>query len=511
MELRPLFQLTRLARPHASLRSPISPILSLFAQNTQQTPRRFSTNNQVQEPLDISTVQANGTRLYDLIHHTAQWGAENRYGTHDHHTGLSRLALSNDDCFARDWLVNECRSLGCEITVDQIGNIFAVKPGRRRRVAMEEGRTLRGEYTATFVGSHLDSQPTGGRYDGVLGVCAGVEMLRVFRERGVETEGDLGVVNWTNEEGARWGISMMGSGVWAGARDLHEVWELEDQMEGHGRGESVYRVLDRIDYLGEHAVGEGRFPMAGHFELHIEQAKVLESMGRPVGVVQGVQGYVWLEIVVKGRESHAGTTALADRADPVTAAAKIIGEVPIIAQHYGGLGTVGCIDVKPGSINTIPGEVRFTVDLRHAEEHFLHTMMGHLNGVIHEVSMASNGVTLETKELFSSQPILFDERAMECVEQSAKGLQGHDGSEIPKLTSGAGHDSVHTSKICPTAMIFVPCKDGLSHHPREYASMEDCQAGATVLMQSVLHFDRGRVERGELNEAGGCALSMRRV
>ncbi|KPI43480.1 putative hydrolase [Cyphellophora attinorum] len=443
----------------------------------------------------IASLRANSTRLSSLIHSTATHGAANRYGSHPDETGLTRLALSPADRLARDWFVAETKSLGCEVTVDAVGNIFAVRPG----IASKENGGKGERRPATFAGSHLDSQPTGGRYDGVLGVCAGVEILRVLEEEGIETRGDVGVVNWTNEEGARWGVSMMGSGVWSGANDLDEVWALRDQLDGagnEGRGRTVKEELEAIGYLGSHPVGgEDRFHMAAHFELHIEQARRLEELRKNVGVVKGVQGYTWLDVVVKGKQSHAGTTRFEYRADALFATSRMISTVRAIAVDMNALATVGTLELRGGaSINTVPGEVHFTIDLRHPHAGKLEQLTKRVKRMLVEFA-DKYSTKVQTDTLFHNPPTIFDKQAMACIAESAQAVMGT--KTVPELTSGAGHDSVHTSKHCPTAMIFVPCKDGLSHHPEEFATEEASADGASVLLQAVVRWDRQRGDLGD--------------
>lgn len=262
---------------------------------------------------------------------------------------MSRLALSDADRDARDWFVQTTEALGCKVTIDEMGNIFAIRPG------------LRNDKPPTFVGSHLDTQPTGGRYDGILGVTAGIEMLRVFADNWTETEYPVGVVNWTNEEGARFPMSMSSSGVWAGsiplekAHDLHEV----------GKGTATMRTeLERIGYLGKTPASHEATPMAAHFELHIEQGPLLEMANKKIGIVTGVQAYKWFTINVKGQDTHTGTTDLKSRADALLTASKMILHSHRLATANYALASTGILSLKPGSTNTVPGEVSFSLDIR---------------------------------------------------------------------------------------------------------------------------------------------------
>lgn len=385
------------------------------------------------------------------------------------------------------------RALGCTVSIDSIGNTFAVRPG------------LNNEVPATFVGSHLDSQPLGGRFDGVLGVCAGVEMLRVLNDNWIETEGPVGVVNWTNEEGARFPVSMMGSGVWAGSRDLQSIYDLEEvSATGDGTKHTVKQDLERIGYLGDldARVEQGGMPMAGHFELHIEQGPKLIRSGLKVGAVKGVQAYKWFEIHVRGRACHTGTTGFEDRADPLLFTSKFITEVTARAKAAGGLISVGIIRAEPGSVNTVTDHVMFTLDVRHEEdgklEELLRTSREWFKQELsdHNEAARQRGaptIEVDIKETFDSPAAKFHDVAIDCIEQSAKQLTG---GEVTRMVSGAGHDSVNTAKHCPTAMVFVPCKDGVSHHPEEWCGEEDCAMGTDVVIQSVLRFDQWRHQQG---------------
>jgi hydantoinase/carbamoylase family amidase len=500
----------RILRPHRlglSLFPPRahSPKHSLpFLRPFSSTPHRLLLSTEL-TPALLSSLRASPTRLWNDIHSTAQFGIGNAHGSHPHETGLNRLALTYEDKLARDWFAETTKNLGCKVFVDEIGNQFAVRPGlssypagadgRREVNALSDADVL--SVPATFAGSHLDSQPQGGRFDGVLGVCAGIEMLRVLEENWIETVGPVGVVNWTNEEGKRWKRSMMGSGVWAdGSKEyLENVWALEDGKH------SVKQQLGNHGYMGtvRASVKEG-VRMAGHFEVHIEQAKRLESAGEKVAVVSGVQGYKWFTITFTGTEAHAGATPWEDRADPVLWASTAIKGIAKVVKGLGGLATVGCFDVKPGSVNVVAGEVTITLDVRHEGDEELQRIFKQVGFVLGGLkgAMQNDGkqCKVDMKLDFESKAMTFDPIAMSCVEESAKSVTGKE--QVPRLVSGAGHDSVNTAKHCPTAMIFVPCKDGVTHNIREWCSEEDCAIGASVLLQSVLRFDQRRQTPGNL-------------
>ncbi|MCJ1418979.1 hypothetical protein MMC32_005330 [Xylographa parallela] len=438
---------------------------------------------------------------------------------------MSRLALSDADKQARDWFVATAHELGCTVRTDAMGNTFAVRPGRQAG-------------PPTCAGSHLDTQPTGGRYDGILGVCAGVEMLRVLKEEAVETEFPVGVVNWTNEEGARFPISMVSSGVWAGAIPLETAHSLQEVGAG---GRTMKQELERIGYLGEmeasytampigasadgsgvkgpfrtahryfHVPLDRPFASFGHSKAlsalsnrtadpihHPEQGPHLESTNRHIGIVQGVQAYRWHTITVRGRDTHTGTTALPLRADALLVAAKLILASHRIAAAHGGLASTGILNLSPSSVNTVPGLVTFSLDIRHPADATLQRMEA---AMVAEFAALASGAALAPGEVRGrpcavawrldapSAAVEFDAECVACVRESCAGLAGGE------MRSGAGHDSVFTSRRAPTAMVFVPCRDGVSHNPAEYCKKEDCANGAQVLMGAVLRYDGLRRER----------------
>ena len=379
------------------------------------------------------------------------------------------------------------------------------------------------------MGSHLDSQPSGGRFDGVLGVAAGIEMLRVLNDNWIETEGPVGVVNWTNEEGARFPVSMMGSSVWAGRVPIEKAWGIGSLSSGV-REATVKEELERIGYLGDVACqhGENGTLMGAHFELHIEQGPKLETTQQKIGIVEGVQAYKWFTVTVTGRESHAGTTGMDSRADALVFAAGFIQRVGLVAKSLRGLATVGIMHVSPGSVNTVPGRVTMSLDLRNSDNRGLQRMVRSVESFFRlvngeELLKEPNGsrkggkkpepsqvekfakrrqnplteIRVDWKEDFSSEAVTFNPDAIKCIGDSALGLVGSE--MIQRMTSGAGHDSVCTNVHCPTGMIFVPCKDGVSHNPSEWCEEEDCATGANVLLHSVLRMDRLRKERGDFD------------
>ncbi|KAF2460252.1 hypothetical protein BDY21DRAFT_160107 [Lineolata rhizophorae] len=409
---------------------------------------------------------------------------------------MSRLALSDADKEARDWFIETAKARNCSTTVDAMGNIFAVRPGRRQG-------------PPTFAGSHLDTQPAGGRYDGILGVTSGIEMIQVLDDHWVETEFPVGVVNWTNEEGARFPISMLASGVWAGEIPLSHAHELREV--GHGNaGATVASELARIGYLGSTPCSHEATPMAAHFELHIEQGPTLESTSRKVGIVHGAQAYRWFTIEVTGRAAHTGATSFAHRADALLAAARMVSYARAAAEKHGALASTGIMNVEPGSTNTVPGHVKFSLDVRAAKDHIVDAVEEELRNAFSAIAKGEmpSGVGMmqdaekgkpcivEWTTDSNSPAIDFHEDCISCVRKSAEATVGDETDLTMDMRSGAGHDSVYASRQCPTSMIFVPCKDGVSHNPEEYTAPEDCAIGAQVLLGAVLRFDRLRARRG---------------
>ena len=425
----------------------------------------------------VPGLKINPDRLWKDLHYTCQWGTGERWGQEDHQTGMQRLALSDDDKKARDWFVSTAESLGCKVTVDSLGNTFAIRPGEK-------------DGPPTVAGSHLDTQPTGGRYDGILGVHAGIEMLKVLQDNNIRTRYPVGVVNWTNEEGARFPCSMIASGVWAGAYTLEHAHSLADVDASGG---TMGSELERIGYLGKVPTSHKSMRLAAHFELHIEQGPILEKEERKIGIVTGAQAYEWNYIHLKGRESHSGTTALQYRRDPLLAAAQMIRDANQVAKEYGGLATTGILKLKPGSINTIPGEVLFSLDVRAGQDSTLEQMLHEIRKQFSHIASTNGLVDITWTQTTKSQAVQFQKEAISCVRQACDKLFGEKTDQwTMDMISGAGHDSVYTSRYTPTAMIFVPCKDGISHNSREYCKKEDCANGAQVLMHSVLAYDTQR-------------------
>ncbi|KAI0201684.1 hypothetical protein F4808DRAFT_424762 [Astrocystis sublimbata] len=436
---------------------------------------------------DIKGLKVDQLRLMETLHETCLWGTGKRWGSGSNDTGMSRLALSDADKQARDWFCDTTKSLGCDVKVDAMGNIFAIRPGQA-------------DGPATFAGSHLDTQPSGGRYDGILGIQAGIEMLKVLKDHKVQTKYPVGVVNWTNEEGARFPISMVSSGVWAEDIPLKTAHNLREV----GGGTATMRSeLERIGYLGSTPSSYKSIPMAAHFELHIEQGPLLEASKQKVGVVRGVQAYRWFTITVSGADAHTGTTPFANRADAMLLAARLITHSHRLATKHSALASTGILTLTPGSTNTIPGIVRFSLDVRAPADKTVCDMETDLkqdfaalaagNNIGGLLDCATPGKPLDVSwQTDSISPAThFHPDCIAAVRASAEAVTG-DSNLIRDMESGAGHDSVYASRHCPTSMIFVPSRNGISHNPEEYTSPEDCAIGAEVLMQSVLRFDQRR-------------------
>ena len=378
--------------------------------------------------------------------------------------GSCRLALSDEDKRGRDLFVSWCEALHCSIDIDQMGNIFARRAGTDSSV------------TPIGMGSHLDTQPHGGKFDGVYGVLAGLEVLRTLDEHAVVTAAPLEVVVWTNEEGSRFAPAMIASAVFAGVFDLDYGLGRTDE-----EGKTLGDELARIGYAGETPCGGRTF--AAFFEAHIEQGPILERDERTIGVVRGGQGSRWYDLVVSGQDAHAGSTPMLDRKDALVAAAQMIEAIQGLALSHApdAVSTVGQLTVYPNSRNTIPGEVRFTVDLRHADASVLATLDSECRELCQQIANSAS-VRLELDEIWYQPPVAFDEDCIGAVREAAKNL----GYSQRDMFSGAGHDACLICRVAPTGMIFVPCEGGISHNETESATPEDLAAGCDVLLNAVL-------------------------
>nr|HET7860493.1 Zn-dependent hydrolase [Caldimonas sp.] len=397
----------------------------------------------------------NSQRLWDALMELARIGATAK-------GGVRRLALSDEDRRGRDCFVGWCRAAGLAVEVDAIGNIFARRAGT---VA---------DLPPVAIGSHLDSQPSGGKFDGAYGVMAGLEVVRTLDDTGVRTRAPIEVVAWTNEEGSRFVPTCMGSGVYAGVHALEHVLQQRDV-----EGVSVRDALAAIGYAG--AASPHR--LGAYFEAHIEQGPVLEQERKTIGVVLGALGQRWFDVVVLGQDAHAGPTPMQTRRDALLAASRLVGEVHRIGSGYPDYarGTVGFMAVKPNSRNVVPGEVRMSVDLRNAKWSTLDAMVEDLRRCIRAVQDECR-VEISLDEVVAFAPSEFAEDLVAHVRDAAERL-GHSHRDI---VSGAAHDAVYLSRIAPTAMVFVPCAGGISHNELESARPEDLAAGCDVLLHAVL-------------------------
>jgi beta-ureidopropionase / N-carbamoyl-L-amino-acid hydrolase len=411
--------------------------------------------------LQIQNLQIDAQRLWDSLMETAKIGGTPK-------GGICRLTLTDLDRQMRDWFKMQCEALGCTVAADEVGNMFARRPGKNAGLP------------PIAMGSHLDTQPTGGKFDGALGVLAALEALRTLHDLGYETNAPIEIVNWTNEEGSRFAPAMLASGVFAGALSADYA---------HGRtdrdGKTFGDELQRIGYKGDEKAGARKF--SGLFELHIEQGPILEDEGAMIGTVQGVQGIRWYEVTVTGEAAHTGTTPMLRRRNALVGAARVIDRIDSIAREHPpfAVGTVGLIENRPNSRNVIPDEVFFTVDFRHPEDAVLDAMEAKLRGALREI-LDPMTLAYEKARIWSSPPVKFAPELIDCVRIGADkaGFKSRD------IISGAGHDAAYIARVAPTTMIFVPCKDGISHNEAESTSFDECAAGAQVLLNAVLEFDR---------------------
>ncbi|MCY1280642.1 N-carbamoyl-L-amino-acid hydrolase [compost metagenome] len=410
-----------------------------------------------QPVLQSTERHVDGARLWQSLMDLARLGATAK-------GGVCRLALTDLDRPARDLFVQWCEAAGRSVSVDEVGNIFARRPGRNPQLP------------PVMTGSHIDTQPTGGKFDGCFGVMAGLEVIRTLNDLGMETEAPLEVVVWTNEEGSRFPPCMMGSGVFAGKFTLADTLAKTD-----AQGVTVGEALNAIGYAGArpvlgHAVG-------AYFEAHIEQGPILEDQGKTIGVVLGALGQKWFDLTLRGVEAHAGPTPMHLRKDALVGAAAVVEAVnrAALAHQPHACGTVGCLHAYPGSRNVIPGEVRMTLDFRHLEGEHLDSMIAQVREVI-ESTCARHGLSHELTPTADFPALYFDRGCVDAVRDSANAL----GLAHMDIVSGAGHDAIFLAELGPAGMIFVPCEGGISHNEIENAAPEDLAAGCAVLLRAML-------------------------
>src|SRR5258708_7592259 len=413
----------------------------------------MDTDTQVKQ--DIAQLRVNGSRLWDSLMELAQIGATPK-------GGVCRLTLTDLDRQGRDLVTRWARDAGMTVTIDKIGNGFMRRPGRDNSLP------------PIMTGSHIDTQPTGGKFDGNYGVLAGLEVVRTLNDHGIETEAPIEVAFWTNEEGSRFVPVVMGSGVVAKAFTLEHAYAAKDT-----EGKSVKEELARIGYVGTEE--PGAHPIGTYFETHIEQGPVLEDNDKTIGVVTGVLGIKWYDCTVTGMEAHAGPTPMALRKDALQVATKLMQEVVAIAHRHPphGRGTVGMVQVHPNSRNVIPGRVKFSIDLRNATDALVDRMDADIRAAVERASKESGlAISIELVSHYPAQPF-----HPECVQAVARAAEKLGYSNMP-AGSGAGHDAVYMARLAPAGMIFLPCKDCISHNEIADAKPEHLPPGSKVLFHA---------------------------
>jgi N-carbamoyl-L-amino-acid hydrolase len=408
-------------------------------------------------PAPGENLRINSARLWDSLNEMALIGP----GVAG---GCNRQTLTDADGEGRHLFKRWCEAAGMTMGVDTMGNMFATRPGTDP------------DALPVYMGSHLDTQPTGGRYDGVLGVLGALEVVRTINDMGLKTKHPIVVTNWTNEEGARFAPAMLASGVFAGIHTQDYAYNRTDP-EGKRFGEE----LARIGWVGDEVVGARK--MKAMFELHIEQGPILEAEGKSIGVVTHGQGLWWLEITLTGKDAHTGSTPMAMRVNAGLGMARITERVHQIAMSHqpNAVGAVGQVFVHPNSRNVIPGKVVFTVDIRSPEQAKLDAMRGEVERAAHAVA-AELGLGCSIEPVGHFDPVTFDPELVGIVRASAEKL----GYSHMDIVSGAGHDACWINRVAPTTMVMCPCVDGLSHNEAEEISPEWAAAGTDVLLHAVL-------------------------
>ena len=401
-------------------------------------------------------IAINADRLWSTLNEMARIGATPA-------GGVTRLTLSDEDRQARDLLRQWAQEAGFPCAVDSMGNMFIRRAGKNPQLA------------PVLTGSHVDSQPLGGRYDGIYGVLAGLEALRTLNERGIETERDIVLVNWTNEEGARFAPAMLASGVWAG--QFSEAFALARKDRD---GISVGAALEAIGYRGERPTAA--FPVHACYEVHIEQGPILEEEDVDIGLAHATMGQRWFNVTLEGFSAHAGTTPMGSRRDALTAFAELALAVEQIgiAHNPDGRATIGMAQVIPGSRNVVPGRVECSVEFRHPQSSALEAMEQALRHAAD--TLARRGVQAQIERIFDYAPIAFNAQCLARSEQAVQML----GYSARRMVSGAGHDTCYISKVAPASMIFIPCEKGISHNEAENILPTWAEKGANVLLHSVL-------------------------
>ena len=412
---------------------------------------------------DLHDLRVDGDRLWQRLEALGEIGAV--HGPNGER-GCARLALTDLDRDGRDLVVSWMRDLSMDVAIDAIGNVVARRAGSDPNAA------------AVMVGSHIDTVRTGGRFDGNLGVLAGLEIVETLAQHGLTTRRPIEVAFFTDEEGARFAPDMLGSLVYVGGFAVEEALDLTAADDGARLGDE----LARIGYAGPTPVPAAAFPHA-YVELHIEQGPVLEDESTTIGVVTGVQGISWTEVTITGQSAHAGTTPMHLRHDPLAVAARAIHEVRLVAGSHGApqVATVGSLTVVPNLVNVIPSNVVFSIDLRNTDEATLKEAEAEVFEAC-RMYASDEGCQISMRTLARFEPVEFDTEMIDLVETTAQRL-GHSTRRMP---SGAGHDAQMLARVCPTSMVFVPSVKGLSHNIAEYTTPADIEAGANVLLQVVV-------------------------
>lgn len=406
--------------------------------------------------MKLSQLSINQTRLLQYIFAMADIGMTPK-------GGCNRQALTEEDQRGRQLFLDWCHQLGGEEHRDSMGNLFVRWSGSDNSLP------------PVLMSSHLDTQPTGGHFDGVYGVLAALEVIATLHDANITTLHPLEIAVWTNEEGARFAPAMMGSGVFSGTLEQADIYQSADRS-----GVTVYDALVSSQQLGDTPCEP--FPIFAALELHIEQGPILESKDLQIGIVTGVQGMNWFDVTITGETTHAGPTPMAMRQDPVQLSATLLNELYALAERYGEHArlTIGDIKALPGARNTVPSQVIFSVDLRHPEQNQLETMTADFYALC---QLLTGAVSIAVSPVWQSPVVRFHPRCIEAIEQASQRLNYRTQS----MVSGAGHDSVNLSRIAPVGMIFIPCRNGVSHNEAEYASPEQLTAGANVLLHSLLN------------------------
>lgn len=404
-----------------------------------------------------SNIRINGQRLWDSLMDMAKIGPGLRGGN-------NRQTLTDSDKQGRDLFTKWCEHQGLTMSVDSMGNMFARREGTDP------------DALPVMLGSHLDTQPTGGKYDGVLGVLGALEVIRTLNDLGIKTKHPIEIVNWTNEEGTRFAPAMVASGVFAGIHTQDWAYDRTD-ADGLRLGDE----LERIGYKGDEPVGKRK--MHAFFELHIEQGPILEDENIDIGVVTHGQGLKWIQITLTGKESHTGSTPMPKRINAGLGMARVTELVNEIALEHGpnGVGAIGHLELYPNSRNIIPGRTVFTVDFRHPDKAALEEMDAKLRAGAEKIA-AEIGLGIEIEQTGGFDPVTFDENCVTAVRNAAESL----GYSHRNIVSGAGHDACWINRVAPTSMIMCPCVDGLSHNEDEEISKEWATAGADVLFHAVV-------------------------